>query len=168
MEEGSGIGYLWQNGGRLLVFAAATAASSIIVLTVVFLAVTFWPEEGPFEPISVSDVTVNSRINGVEGPAVRAGEHYNGTIEICNTDDQAQTITFIIQVERLSGPVHFVDLDPVDFPKGPGCETLTGDSASLPAEVTPGQWRESSSAVVQEGKRKQTVSFVSEPFEVVP
>jgi hypothetical protein len=158
----------WNNGGRLLVFAAATAASSVITLAVVFIAVTVWPEEEPFVPVTVSDVTINSRLEGVDGPAVRVGSHYNGTIEICNSDDEPHTITFVIQVERLSGPVHFVDLAPVDFPKQPGCETFTGDSAALPRAVTPGLWRESSSAVIQQGNNRQTISFVSDQFEVVP
>lgn len=125
-------------------------------------------DDPPFTPITVSEVTVNSRVNGVDGPAVHVGEPWNGTVEICNSDDEPQTITFVIQVEKLGGPMRFVDLDPVDFPKEPGCETFTGDSAPLPEEVTPGLWRESSSAVVQRGDQKQTVSFVSEPFEVLP
>ncbi len=156
----------WHNGGRLLIFAAATAASSIITLVVVFIAVSLWPEESPFEPISISDVTINSRVGGVDGPAVRVGDHYNGTIEICNSHEDAQTITFIIQLERLSGPVHFVDFGSVEFPKEPGCETFTGDSP-LPVEVDAGQWREVTAAVVQRGAQKQTVSFVSDAFEVV-
>lgn len=163
-----GLWHLWQNGGRLLVLAAAGAASSIVTLAVVFLAVTLWPEEGPFEPITVSEVTVNSRIDGVEGPAVRSGEPWSGTVTICNSDDKEHVVTFVIGYERLSGPVFFAEARSIDIPVQPGCETFTGDSAPLPGDVTPGQWRESSSAVVQEGKHKQTVSFVSEPFEVAP
>ncbi len=123
----------------------------------------------PFAPLAVSDVTINSRVDGVDGPAVRAGEHYNGTVTICNDDDEAQTITFIIQFERLMGPVHFVSDGSLQFPIEPGCDTLTGQSFQpLPDEVTPGQWRESTAAIVQRGDQKQTVSFVSDAFEVVP
>lgn len=159
--------FLWRNGGKPLVLAAAYSVIAFTSLAVVFLVVMLWPEAEPFAPLSVSDVTINSRIDGVDGPAVRAGGHYNGTIEICNNNEE-HTITFIIQLERLSGPVRFVSVDSVEFPVQSGCETFTGDSASLPEEVTPGVWRESSSAIVQRGEQKQTVSFVSDPFEVVP
>lgn len=124
-------------------------------------------EAAPFAPLSVSDVTINSRAGGVDGPAVHAGQPYNGTVTICNDDAEAQTITFVIQLERLSGPMRFVSLNSVAFPIEPGCGTFTGDSQPLPPEVTRGLWRESSSAVVQRGDQKQTVSFVSDPFEVV-
>lgn len=125
-------------------------------------------EAAPFAPLSVSDVTINSRIDGLDGPAVRERMHYNGTLTICNADDQQQTITFIIQFERLNGDIHFVPASSVQFPIEPGCHTLTGDSAPLPIDVTPGRWREATAAVVQRGDEKQTVSFVSEPFDVVP
>ncbi len=121
----------------------------------------------PFAPLVISDVTINSRVEGIAGPATRVGQPYNGTLEICNGDDAAQTITFVIQFERLSGPVRFVSLGSVAFPKQPGCETLTGDSAPLPPEVTPGRWRESTAAIVQQGDQKQTVSFVSDAMVVV-
>lgn len=148
-------------------------AALIIAIGLVTAAVCVGNELGaaqpePFAPLMVSDVMINSRVDGIEGPAVRAGEHYNGTLTICNDDDEAQTITFVIQFERLTGPVRFVSAGSVEFPIQPGCETLTGDSAPLPGEVTFGQWREATAAIVQEGDRKQTVSFVSEPFEVVP
>jgi hypothetical protein len=151
----------------LLVFAAATTVSSVIVLVVVFLAVAFWPEGEPFAPLSVSDVTINSRVEGIDGPATHVGSHYNGTVTICNNSDDTHVLTFAIQFERLGGPIRFVGADSVEFPMQPGCETLTGDSAPLPDEVIPGLWRESSSAIVQRGDQKQTVSFVSEPFEVL-
>ncbi len=123
----------------------------------------------PFAPLSVSDVTINTRVEGVAGPAVRAGQHYNGTITLCNEDDEAQTITFVIQLERLFGPVHFVAAGSLQFPVDPGCETLTGDSFEpLPNEVSSGRWRESTAAIVQRGTERQTVSFISDAFEVVP
>lgn len=144
----------------------------IVVIGIVTAAVCvgneFSRQPVPFAPLSISDVTINSRIDGIDGPAVRAGGHYNGTLTICNVDDQQQTITFIIQFERLSGPVRFVPATSVEFPIEPGCSTLTGDSAPLPEEVIPGHWREATAAIVQRGDEKQTVSFVSEPFEVVP
>ncbi len=122
-----------------------------------------------FAPLSISNVTINSRIEGIDGPAVQAGQHYNGTITICNDDDEPQTITFVIQFERLFGPVHFVSDGSLQFPVEPGCETLTGDSfQSLPEEVMSGQWRESTAAIVQRGDQKQTISFKSDAFEVVP
>ncbi len=124
-------------------------------------------EAAPFAPLTVSDVTINSRVDGVDGPAVLAGGHYNGTLTICNADQQQQTITFIIQFERLNGDVHLVPAVSVQFPIEPGCATITGDSAPLPMQVTPGRWREATAAVVQRGDQKQTVSFVSEPFEVL-
>ncbi len=131
-------------------------------------------EPAPFAPLSVSDVTINSRLDGIEGPAVRVGDHYNGTTTICNDNDNEQTITFIISFERLNGVVHRVPAEYPDggnttqFPIDPGCHTLTGDSeVPLPPRVTAGQWRETTAAVVQRGDEKQTVSFVSEPFEVV-
>lgn len=127
----------------------------------------FAPKVATFAPLSVTDVVINSRLDGVAGPAVELGGHYNGTLTICNDDDRAHTITFVIQFERLSGPIRFVSGGSVEFPMQPGCETLTGDSAPLPNEVTPGLWRESTSAIVQQGDRKQTVSFMSEEFEVV-
>ncbi len=160
--------FMWQNGSRPLVLAIAFAVLAFTLLGVAFLVVSLWPTAEPFAPLSVSDVTIHSRVNGTDGPAVRASQHYNGTITICNHDDEAQTITFVIQFERLTGPVHFVSGGSVEFPVEPGCETLTGDSAPLPDEVSPGQWRESTAAIVQRGDQKQTVSFVSEPFEVVP
>lgn len=162
------IRWMWQNGGRPLVLASAAAILSLTFLGMAFLVANFWPSEPPFAPLTVSDVVINSRVDGVDGPATFVGSHYNGTITICNEGDQAHTITFIIQFERLTGPVRFVGANSVDFPVRPGCETLTGDSAPLPEQVGPGVWRESSSAVVQRGDQKQTVSFVSEPFEVLP
>lgn len=157
---------IFDNGNKLIALMLMFLAGAVIYAATVWL----WPSEPPpiFAPLSVSNVTINSKVEGFGSPAVQVGGHYNGTIEICNSHSEQQTITFIIQVERLSGPVRFVDLSPVDFPKQPGCETFTGDSEPLPIEITPGLWRESSSAIVQQGDQKQTVSFVSEPFEVVP
>lgn len=160
--------YLWQNGGKGLVLSALFAGVAIGSLAAVLFATWVWPDEPIFAPLTVSDVTINSRLEGIDGPAVRAGDHYNGTIEICNRDDERQTITFIIQLERLSDPVHFVSFGSVEFPADPGCMTFTGDSAPLPEEVASGLWRESSSAIVQRGDQKQTVAFVSDAFEVVP
>lgn len=160
--------HLWRNGGRPLILATVYTLMAFATLVIVFLAVKFWPEEEPFGPITVSDVEILSRVEGVDGPATHAGGHYNGTITICNNNTDTHTLTFIIQFERLGGPVRLVSGGSVEFPKEPGCDTITGDSAPLPEEVTPGLWRESSSAVVQQGKAKQTVSFVSEPFEVIP
>lgn len=153
--------FLWSNGGRPLVLACAAAILAVTALGGVLAVANLWPEQEPFAPLTVSDVTINS-------PIVQVGQHYNGTITICNDDEQAQTITFVIQLERLSGPVHFVSLGSVEFPVEPGCDTLTGDSKPLPDRITPGLWREKSSASVQQGAQKQTVSFVSDPFEVVP
>ncbi len=159
----------WHNGGRGLLLMATFAVCSLLFAGGVRLTTQVWPGQEPFAPLSVSDVTINSRVDGVEGPATHAGEHYNGTLTICNDDDQAQTITFVVQFERLSGPIHFVSGgSPVEFPLEPGCATLTGDSAPLPERVSAGLWRESTAASVQRGEQKQTVSFVSEPFEVVP
>lgn len=160
--------FLWQNGGKGLVLALIFFGLAVLSVPAVLLGMWLWPSEAVFAPLSVSDVTINSRIEGLDGPAVRAGDHYNGTITICNDDEEEQTITFIIQFERLSGSVHFVSGGSVEFPIEPGCATLTGDSAPLPEQVVSGQWRESSSAIVQRGKQKQTVSFVSDAFEVVP
>jgi hypothetical protein len=162
------IRWMWQNGGRPLLLASAMAILSLTFLGMAFLVANFWPSESPFAPLAVSNVTINSRIPDRDSPAIRAGQHYNGTITICNNNDEIHTITFVIQLERLGGPVHFVSLGSVEFPIEPGCATLTGDSAPLPEQVGPGVWRESSSAIVQRGDQKQTVSFVSEPFEVLP
>lgn len=155
------LAFLWRNGGRPLVLSVAVGIVAFSFLGVALLATTYWPESAPFAPLTVSDVTINS-------PTVQAGQHYNGTITICNADDQQHTITFIMQLERLEGSVHFVSLGSMEFPVEPGCATLTGDSAALPPTVTPGQWRESSVAVVRQGDQRQSVSFVSDPFEVVP
>lgn len=160
--------HLWQNGGKGLVVATLFFGFAVGSAIAVLLATAFWPSEVPFTPLSVSNVTINSRVEGFDGPAVRAGEHYNGTITICNNNAQPHTITFIIQFERLDGPVRFVSGGSIEFPVEPGCMTVTGDSAPLPDQVTPGPWREATSAMVQEGDRKQTVSFVSDSFEVVP
>ncbi len=155
-KDGSGLGT-----SILLGFIAA--------LGVFFVVQNTLSSNGPpFAPLSVSDVTINTRVEGADGPAVRAGQHYNGTITICNEDDETQTITFLIQLERLGGPVHFVSFGSVEFRVEPGCATLTGDSAPLPTRVTPGRWRESSVAIVQQGDQRQSVSFVSDAFEVVP
>lgn len=167
MERGS-IAFLWGNGGRPLVLSVAAAVLALTILGISFLVTNFWPKDEPFAPLSISNVTINSRVEGVDGPAVHAAEHYNGTLTICNGDDQTHTITFIIQFERLHGDIHFVSGGSLEFPIEPGCAMLTGDSAPLPEAVTPGQWRESTSATVQRGDQKQTVSFVSEPFEVIP
>jgi hypothetical protein len=148
-----------------------SGAAAILALTILgmsFLVVNFWPTEGPFAPLSVSDVEINTRVEGVVGPATYVGKSYKGTITICNNDNRTHTITFIIQWERLSGAVRFVSGGSIEFPMEPGCETLTGESAPLPVEVSSGLWRESTAAIVQRGDRKQTVSFVSEPFQVVP
>lgn len=161
------IHWMWQNGGRPLVLAAAAALLSLTFLGMAFLVANFWPTSEPFAPLSVSNVEINTRVNGIDGPAVLVGSHYNGTITICNHDNRMHTITFVIQFERLTGPMRFVATDSVEFPMQPGCQTMVGDSAPLPRAVTPGLWRESSSAIVQQGDQKQTVSFVSEPFEVV-
>lgn len=158
----------WRNGGRPLVLSAAVAILALTMLVMSLLVANFWPTPGLFAPLSVSDVTINSRVDGVDGPATHAGEHYNGTLTICNEDDEMQTITFVIQFERLSGDVHFISGGSVEFPIEPGCATLTGDSAPLPERVRSGLWRESTAAIVQQGDQKQTVSFTSEPFEVVP
>ncbi len=160
--------HFWQNGGKGLVMATAFFAFATLVAAAVLLVTWLWPSEPIFAPLSVSDVTINSRVGGVDGPAVRAGGHYNGTLTICNSDGEPQTITFIIQFERLTEPIHFVPGGSIEFPVDPGCATLTGDSAPLPAEVNDGLWRESTAAVVQRGDQKQTVSFVSDPFEVIP
>lgn len=147
---------------------AALIVAIGIVTAAVCVGNTLMAQPAVFAPLSVSDVTINSRLDGLDGPAVLVGEHYNGTITICNSDDEEQVITFVIQFERLMGPVHFVSDGSMQFPIGPGCATFTGESFQpLPDEVTPGQWRESTAAVVQRGDQKQTVSFVSEPFEVV-
>lgn len=156
--------WLFDNGNKLIALALLVLAGSIVYAGAAWL----WPAEAIFAPISVSDVTVNSRIDGVEGPAVRSGESWIGTVTICNSDDKDHVITFAIGYERLSGPVFFADARSIDIPVQPGCETFTGDSAPLPDDVTPGQWRESSSAIVQQGRQRQTVSFISDAFEVVP
>lgn len=160
--------WMWHNGQRPLLLAVAISIISMTLLGMAFLVANYWPSDEPFAPLMVSDVVINSRVDGVDGPAVHAEDHYNGTITVCNHDDQAHTITFIIQFERLEGPARFVGAASVEFPMRPGCETMVGDSAPLPSAVTPGLWRESTSAVVQKGGQKQTVSFVSEPFEVLP
>lgn len=159
---------LWHNGGRGLLGLGVAAILALTILGGVLLVVNFWPTEGTFAPLSVSNVTINSRVEGFDGPATHVGEHYNGTLKICNNDDQTHTITFVIQFERLSGDIHFVSGGSVEFPVEPGCIDATGDSAPLPDMVTPGPWRESTSASVQQGDQRQTVSFVSEPFEVLP
>lgn len=160
--------HLWRNGGKGLVLATVFFGVAVGSAIAVLLISAFWPSEAPFSPLSISNVTINSRVEGFDGPTVRRGEHYNGTITICNDNDQTHTITFIIQFERLGEPVHFVSGGSIEFPVEPGCVTLTGDSAPLPDRVTLGLWREATSATVQEGDRKQTVSFVSDGFEVVP
>ncbi len=153
---------------RLFNFSGAAFLIGVVLVVGVLAYDELFSGETIFAPLTVSDVTINSRVDGLDGPAVRVGDHYNGTITICNDDDEAQAITFVIQLEDLDDSVHFVSLGSVEFPIEPGCETFTGDSAPLPDEITPGLWRESSVAIVQRGAQKQTVSFVSEPFEVVP
>jgi hypothetical protein len=160
--------HLWRNGGKGLVLATLFFGVAVGSTVAVLMVAAFWPDEVPFTPLSVSNVTINSRVEGFDGPAVRAGGHYNGTVTICNENDEAHTITFIIQFERLDGPVHFVSGGSLEFPIEPGCDTLTGDSAPLPDRVTPGPWREATSATVQKGDQKQTISFVSDAFQVVP
>lgn len=160
--------FSWRNGGRPLVLSGAAAILALTALGMTLLVANLWPTQGPFAPLSVSDVMISSRVEGVDGPATHVAESYKGTITICNDDDRAHTITFIIQWERLSGAVRFVSGGSIEFPVAPGCATVTGESAALPVEVSSGLWRESTAAIVQQGDQKQTVSFVSEPFEVVP
>ncbi len=163
--------YHWHNGGRLLFVMAGFTVLSLLFAASVWVNTTLWPTSTPepFMPISVSDVVIESRVEGVDGPATHAGESYKGTITICNNDNRTHTITFIIQWKRLSGAVRFVGGGSIEFPVEPGCITTTGESAALPVKVTAGDlWRESTAAIVQQGDQKQTVSFVSDPFEVVP
>ena len=150
---------------KLSVGLSAAAAIGFAVLAFVL----FLGREN-YHPLGVYSVmTVDSRIPGTAGPAVKAKDEVVITTTRCtNSDKPMETTGYAYWISR-DGRTPVVKVQnnpPMLFLRPPGCDTRIF-RIKLPPEVTPGLWRLEAVDAARKGDLSQVVSYWSEDFRVV-
>lgn len=166
-----------QNGNRILLAAIVLPLAAIAILGIVLFATTrgsasFHPIE--IRPPIVGSLKIANRVEGVDGPALHQSDLLHITpsgSRSCNTLDHPIQETVDVFYTALDVQFHQVKGLPAPLVRAmaPGCpEPMPSAGIALPAEVTTGRWTLTIQIVASDQGRDQTLTFVTEPFEVVP